>query len=308
MKNRPRLAAALLALALLLSLCACGATEPKPEPVPTPPSPYLPYLGAYTLFGVRHGDVIVDPAAMEVEIRSVLTLQDGGMGTLSINEDSGRIGSWTIAGERITLNPDSSPMTGFYRDGVIILTMDDGSTLYYASESADRSGYPIIGQEEYSAILAAEALAEAEREAERLADAEKNITIPGLYFIYAVEEEGLYLGVPDFGSNENMSILLETNGRGKIRVEDNTYSFKWKYEEGALSFEDAAGNFSDFSPALRRNGLFSLTLEVAGERCTLLYARADAYLTDIRTLTQAELDQILAERAKQAAAPAEAEG
>ena len=299
MKKTTRLCAALLALLMLLPLCACGATEPQPEPVPTPISPYLRYVGDYTLFGVRHGDYIVDPEAMDTELRSVLTLLDGGQGTLSINDESGRIGSWTISGEELILNPESSPMKGLYRDGIVILTLDDGSTLYYAAADADRSAFPLIGREEYAAILAAEALAEAEREAARLEQAEKYVTIPGLYFIYAIEEEGLYVAAEDFGQNEDLSILLETNGRGKIRVDDKTYSFRWSYEDGVLSYDDPSGTFTDFVPELKRDGVFFLTIEIEGTNYTLLYARTDAYLSDIKTVSAAEREQILAHRAEE---------
>ena len=298
MKTTTRLCALTLTLLMLLGLCACGATEPQPEPVPTPISPYLRYVGDYTLFGVRHGDYIVDPEAMDTELRSVLTLLDGGQGMLSINDESGRIGSWTISGEELVLNPESSPMKGLYRDGIVILTLDDGSTLYYAAEGADRSAFPLIGRDEYSAILAAEALAEAEREAARLEEEEKNITIPGLYFIYAIEDAGLYVAADGFGQNEDLSILLETNGRGKIRVDDDTYSFKWRLEDGVLSFEDPSGRFDDFVPELKRNGVFYLTIEIEGTSYTLLYARTDAYLSDIQTVTETELEQIRAQRAE----------
>ena len=290
MNRSLRPAAALLALALLLSLCACGATEPKPEPVPTPPSVYLPYVGDYTLFGVRHGDYIVDPAAMEIEIHSVLTLLDGGMGMLSINETSGRIGSWTISGEKIILNPDSSPISGLYRDGIVILTMEDGSTLYYAAEGADRSAFPLIGKEEYTAILAAEALAEAEREAKRreleAARRGEDITIPGVYYMYSFERDGETVNATFFGSSGDPRITLREDGSGEIHLSGGDFSFDWSYVEGVLSFRERSGLFGDLSPVLLRDGVLTMTVTNQNGSSPCIFARMDADLTDIDELAE----------------------
>lgn len=285
MQRSLRPAAALLALALLLTLCACGATEPVPEPVPTPPSVYLPYVGDYTLFGVRHGDHIVDPAAMEIEIRSVLTLEDGGRGTLSINEDAGRIGSWTIAGEKIILNPDSSPLSGLYRDGVVILTLEDGSTLYYAAEGADRSAFPVIGRDEYTAILAAEALAEAERTARLEADAAarrgETITIPGVYYMYSFERDGETVNATFFGKAGDPHITLREDGSGEIHLSGGDFSFDWSYEDELLSFRERSGLFGDLSPVLLRDGVLTLTVTNQNGSFPCIFARKDADLTGL---------------------------
>ena len=275
MKRFSPLTAVLLILATLLALAGCGATEPLPEPVPTPPSAYLPYVGAYTLFGVRHGDYIVDPTALDIEIHSVLTLEDGGMGTLSINGESGRIGSWTISGDTIILNPGASPMTGLYRDGVVILSMDDGSTLYYAVEGADRTAFPLIGRDEYTAILAAEALAEAEREERRKAEELGKPRLPGEYSLYSIKRGDVIERVEDFGAEDSMHITLRDDGSGEILLPSGRFEISWSVEDTILSFRDSSGFLGDLSGVVKRDGVFALGMKNIGEGVVYTFQRID---------------------------------
>ena len=232
-------------------------------------------MGEYTLFGVRHGDYIVDPAALDIEIRSVLTLEDGGMGTLSINGESGRIGSWTISGDRIVLNPSTSPMTGLYREGIVILSMDDGSTLYYAAEDADRSAFPLSGREEYTAILAAEALAEAEREERRKAEELGKPRIPGEYSLYSIKRGDVIERVEDFGAEDSVHVTLREDGSGEILLPSGRFEISWSVEDTILSFRDSSGFLGDLSGVVKRDGVFALGMKNLGEGVIYTFQRID---------------------------------
>ena len=276
MKQLTRALAALLVLSLLLPLAGCGATEPLPEPVPTPPSAYLPYVGDYTLFGVRHGDYIVDPAALEPEIRSVLHLEDGGLGTLEINDEAGRIGSWLISGDRIVLNPGESAMSGLYRDGIVILYMDDGGTLYYAAGDADLSEFTLVGREEYAEILAAEALAEAEREEKRRIEEMGKPSVPGEYFLYSTKRGELVTFEEEYPAEDGMRLTLREDGGGELILSFGTVELDWTLDETIFSFRDRSGFLGELSGVLKDVGVIALAMKNADGNVVYTFRRPAA--------------------------------
>lgn len=115
----------LAAFLLILVLCACGSTK-------------------YTLFAYDYEGTPITPDSMT----SVLTLNGNGSGRLVINESSGRI-SWTVEGDTLTLHAGSETFTGTLQDGIAILDLGGGSLLYYATEDADTSSYPVMSFQDY---------------------------------------------------------------------------------------------------------------------------------------------------------------
>ena len=97
--------------------------------------------GVYSLFAMGYGGQVISVAGQDAS--SVLTLSEGGTGSLSFDEDSMEISSWTVDGDALTVAlADGSSNAGvIHREhGVIEMDMS-GYTFYYGREGADTEAY-----------------------------------------------------------------------------------------------------------------------------------------------------------------------
>ena len=178
MKNR-RLPAAVLVMTVVMSfLSACGSSAPKEtaaaettaaettaaetkeettaaetteaatEPE-TEAKKEFPIEGDYTLFAAEEeGDRV---ASADMEMESVITLEEGGKGSMSFDGDSMGITEWTLDGEEFFLKmDDGGEAGGTLKDGIIKLDiMGTGEMyLYLAQEGADTSAYEVMTLDE----------------------------------------------------------------------------------------------------------------------------------------------------------------
>ena len=136
-------AAELLCVLLLICLCVIPA--------------YADAENEYVLFAVRAQGYTVVPEALDMT--SVLTLEKGGKGRMTSDEDSMDITQWTLEGEAFSLTlADGSAADGVLQGNVIRLDLyGDGSiVLYYAAPGADTSAYSVLSVEEFIAQYAAD--------------------------------------------------------------------------------------------------------------------------------------------------------
>ncbi|MBR5969390.1 MAG: sel1 repeat family protein [Lachnospiraceae bacterium] len=107
--------------------------------------------GEYTLFAMQVYGINVESKALEME--SVLTLNEGGKGYMTINEDGGDVEKWEAKDGSIHIKSGVSLMEGTIEDGIITLDMGDGVIAFYAKEGADTSGIEVLSGEEYQAVM-----------------------------------------------------------------------------------------------------------------------------------------------------------
>ena len=178
MKNRRLLAAVLVMTVVMSFLSACGSSAPKEtaaaettaaettaaetkeettaaetteaatEPE-TEAKKEFPIEGEYTLFAAEEeGDRV---ASADMEMESVITLEEGGKGSMSFDGDSMGITEWTLDGEEFSLKmDDGAEAGGTLKDGIIKLDiMGTGEMyLYLAQEGADTSDYEVMTLDE----------------------------------------------------------------------------------------------------------------------------------------------------------------
>ena len=139
MKNRRLLAAVLVMTVVMSFLSACGSSAPKEtaaaettaaeitaaetkeettaaetteaatEPE-TEAKKEFPIEGEYTLFAAEEeGDRV---ASADMEMESVITLEEGGKGSMSFDGDSMGITEWTLDGEEFFLKMDDGAEAG----------------------------------------------------------------------------------------------------------------------------------------------------------------------------------------------------
>ena len=119
--------------------------------------------GEYKLFGVYAEGFTVN--AGEMEMTSVLKLEKGGTGSMSMDTDEMAVSKWEDADGTVTITmEDESSAEAKFHDG--ILEMDIFGTgdmiMYYAQEEADISGYELLTLEQ---VLEKRAEAEAGKKA-----------------------------------------------------------------------------------------------------------------------------------------------
>lgn len=155
-----RVAALFLCLCLLFGLLGAGSAfadtaKGKTETGKTEaakadaPKKEVPVEGEYTLFGARYDGITVDSKALGIE--SVLILEKGGKGSMSMDEDVVQIESWEMKDGELSITvDDGSAAKGRCGDGIAALDLyEDGSLLlYYAKEGVDLSEYKLLNKEE----------------------------------------------------------------------------------------------------------------------------------------------------------------
>ena len=190
MKKKRTLLSALFALTLAFTLCACGGDAAPSAPAETPestvaadtgkaevvestapqetesvvevvadvepPKVELPVEGAYTLFAAESEGYLFYSGEMEIE--SVITLEAGGTGTMTMNEETVDITSWTNEESAFTMTitgEESETVSGTVENGVMILDLygDESTFLYYAQEEADISMFTPMTADEVRAAM-----------------------------------------------------------------------------------------------------------------------------------------------------------
>ena len=139
------------------------SAETKEAAPETKPAKEFSVDGEYKLFGVYAEGFTVNAA--EMEMSSVLKLEKGGTGSMSMDTDEMAVSRWEDSDctVTITMEVESSAEAKFH-DG--ILEMDIFGTgdmiMYYAQEEADISGYELLTLEQ---VLEKRAEAEAGKKA-----------------------------------------------------------------------------------------------------------------------------------------------
>ena len=139
------------------------SAETKEAAPETKPEKEFSVDGEYKLFGVYAEGFTVN--AGEMEMTSVLKLEKGGTGSMSMDTDEMAVSKWEDADGTVTITmEDESSAEAKFHDG--ILEMDIFGTgdmiMYYAQEEADISGYELLTLEQ---VLEKRAEAEAGKKA-----------------------------------------------------------------------------------------------------------------------------------------------
>ena len=97
--------------------------------------------GVYSMFAMGFGGQV--KGVSEQEGSSVLTLNEGGTGSFSFDEDTMDISSWTVDGNAVTVTlADGSSSAGVIHREHGVIEMDiSGYTVYYCREGADTEAY-----------------------------------------------------------------------------------------------------------------------------------------------------------------------
>ena len=97
--------------------------------------------GVYSMFAMGFGGQV--KGVSEQEGSSVLTLNEGGTGSFSFDEDTMDISSWTVDGNAVTVTlTDGSSSAGVIHREHGVIEMDiSGYTVYYGREGADTEAY-----------------------------------------------------------------------------------------------------------------------------------------------------------------------
>lgn len=139
------------------------SAETKEAAPETKPAKEFSVDGEYKLFGVYAEGFTVNAA--EMEMSSVLKLEKGGTGSMSMDTDEMAVSKWEDSDGTVTITmEDESSAEAKFHDG--ILEMDIFGTgdmiMYYAQEEADISGYELLTLEQ---VLEKKAEAEAGKKA-----------------------------------------------------------------------------------------------------------------------------------------------
>ena len=133
-----KLVSLILVLMLLSACAACGGdTE---------------HVGRWQLVGAELEGLLTEPDVFG--INALLTLQANGTGRLTIDESEEQIRSWSVQGGRITLRTDDETLEGSCADGYIVLTFDDGVSLYFLREGSEAPALELLDREAFEEAYA----------------------------------------------------------------------------------------------------------------------------------------------------------
>ncbi len=122
----------------------------EPEEAPAEePAEELPAEGEYTLFAMESEGYLVN--SDEMEMYSVLTLDEDGSGYMTMDDDGIDVTGWSAEDGKITVETsDGGVAEGEIANGVIVLDIlgTGDYLLYFAREGADTSGYEAMGVDE----------------------------------------------------------------------------------------------------------------------------------------------------------------
>ena len=308
MKNCTRAPLLLLILLLSLSLCACGLgrslmPQPAPtqaSPAPTAPpaasdSPLSPYAGKYSFHCTYMSPEYVDGMFTEYGLKAnkveetfvqsdtmkdyTITLKPDGTGYLywgSANQ--GPIDYWSMDGDALQFKAGVAVFDGSIVDGYMTVESEPGFVLFFAAPGAKLPDVPLVSMDDYIELLYSRR--EYVPSAENLA---------GLYYCYAMSDGQYRIRLDDFGQTEDGSINLREDGTGVMITGGVGNSFLWALEDGQMHWYDESGALSMDDMLhfeLVSEGVF--TLRRAGQDFETTYAKADADVSAVHTISPAE--------------------
>ena len=307
MKSYTRALLLLLILLLSLSLCACGLgrslrSQPAPiqaAPAPTAPpasaSPLAPYAGKYSFHCTYMSPEYVDGMFTEYGLKAhkveetfvrsdtmkdyTITLNADGTGYLywgSANQ--GPIDYWNMDGDALQFKAGVAVFDGSIVDGYMTVEAEPGSVLFFAAPGATLPDVPLVSMDEYINLLYSRQ--------EYVPSAE---TLAGFYYCYAISDGQFNIRLDDFGQTEENSVNLMEDGSGVMITGGIGNRFVWRLEDGQMHWYDESGALSMdelLSFALLSEGVF--TMQRAGQDFVSTYAKADADVSAVHTITPAE--------------------
>ena len=314
MKTMKRAPLFLLILLFSFSLCACGMgrslrsapapaqATPAPTTAPAEDSPLAPYAGKYSFHCTYMSPEYVDKMfsdyglkARKVEesfVRSdtmrdyTITLKADGTGYLywgSANQ--GPIDWWCMDGDTLQFKAGAAVFDGSIVDGYMTVESEPGFVLFFAAPGAKLPDLPLISMDEYLNLLYS-----------RQEYVPTEASLAGLYYCYAMSDGQYRIRLEDFGQSADGSIHLKEDGTGVMITGGVGNGFTWRLEDGQMHWYDESGTVSmddmlDFE--LLGEGVF--TLRRAGQDCVSTYAKADADVSGIETITPEEYKALTAQ-------------
>ena len=304
----------LLILALSLSLCACGmgralmaapASTPA-APTPTAPpatlSPLAPYAGKYSFHCTYMSPEYVNGMfseyglkahhAGEVFVRSdtmrdyTITLNADGTGSFYWGSaNKGPIDWWNLEDGALQFKAGVAVFDGSIVDGYMTVESEPGFVLFFAAPGATLPEVELISMDDYLNLLYSR---------QEYVPTEANLA--GFYYCYANENGQYRVRTEDFGQTEEGSVNLMEDGTGVMITGGIGNRFTWRLEDGKLCWYDESGTVSLdelLHLELLSEGVF--TLQRTGQEYISTYARTDADVSDIETITSEELQALLAQ-------------
>jgi len=209
---------------------AASAEEKQPE-------------GVYNILGlIMDSDVVMTDALKG----NYLDLKADGTGTLYFGEtNNGPISSWSVENGTLSLKAGVSEFTGSIEDGIMKLNLDDDYVLLFAKEDADTSAYKVMTLEEYKAAHQSGSSGSASAD------------YAGTYELYALESQGRIIKIPDEDKN-SLVFVLESDGSGKLLVEDESEPMTWTVNGKQLFLYEADGKQVDSYEMTIENGIIQI--------------------------------------------------
>ncbi len=308
MKSYTRALLLLLTLVLSLSLCACGlgrALMPQPAPVqaspaPTAPpaaseSPLSPYAGKYSFHCTYMSPEYVDGMFSEYGLKAhkvektyvqsdtmkdyTITLNADGTGYLywgSANQ--GPIDYWSMDGDALQFKAGVAVFDGSIVDGYMTVESEPGFVLFFAAPDAKLPDIPLISMDDYINLLYS-----------RQEYVPSKEDLAGLYYCYAISDGQYRIRLDDFGQTEDSSVNLREDGTGVMITGGIGNDFLWDLEDGQMHWYDESRTLS-MDEMLHfeflSDGVF--TLQRVGQDFVTTYAKSDADVSAIQTITSAE--------------------
>jgi len=126
-----------------------SAEAAAPAEESSAPAKEFPVEGKYSLFAVVNEGYCV--AAAELQMESELTLDEGGTGAMSFDEDEMPVTEWTLENGVVSITmEDGSAASGAFHDGILDLDLygTGEMLLLFAQDDADISGYTLMTLDE----------------------------------------------------------------------------------------------------------------------------------------------------------------
>ena len=274
------------ALAAVLCLGGCSKAKPAEETELTaetvqktaePEMEYTDASGTYLCIGrYVEPDVVQDKVLLSYE----LTLETDGTGYMFLgNQMEGKINSWVQNQNSIRISSGIGEFEGTFSKGVIILSEENQNgfvPLCFSRQGADLSELKVITEEAFEAELEANGKTVAYDDAEA----------PGTYSLYAMEQKGITVQVPQEGEAALHSVLvLKEDGSAEMTTEGQKEAMTWTLAEGKLSLTGT--DHTGYEMTLK-NGIISWTIQSAEGGLTEYFAKEGADVSSLGAITLEE--------------------
>ena len=353
MKRTKRPLALLLVLLMIFALCACGgksesapAATAAPEKTEAPaPAEEKPGVGKYGMKYLELSQAYMEglfakyglTAKPGVGSRKLtpedmedwyVELKNDGTGYLYWGDDNqGPIDEWKLDGEKLTFKAGVADIEGSIKDGLMLVTVDDGYDMYFATVGTKLPKVELITMDDYIDLLfddgAEEAEAEEpEKEAESAAQeavpvsdgkkkdskSEKEVKpavgkeetqeapsdVTGFYYLYAAGIEDYWVRMDDFPEEKNGTIEIKADGTFVVSYPDtDDFIMTWEEKDGEFHLYNEEGTFSYaglIEAVFLSDGVFDYLQ--AASAFPRIYARADADVSFLETISIAEYNAL----------------